>query len=126
MSAHDVLNMCNTIAARYRAYLETTFYFRDPVLRNSFAKALESEDLIKGPYLESMPAFTRGETPRTLLPELGVNPDDAFLQAIEGDRPLWRHQEEAIRRIAAGRNVVVATGTGSGKTESFLLPILFH
>lgn len=126
MSVHDVLNMCGTIAARYRGYLETTFYFRDPLLRHSFAKALESEDLIKGPYLEGTPVFTRGATPRTLLPELGLNPDDAFLRAIEGDRPLWRHQEEAIRRIAAGRNVVVATGTGSGKTESFLLPILFH
>ena len=34
------------------------------------------------------------------------------------------HQEQAIRKVAAGRNVVVATGTGSGKTESFLLPIL--
>ena len=40
------------------------------------------------------------------------------------DRPLYRHQEQAIRKITAGRNVIVATGTGSGKTESFLLPIL--
>ena len=34
------------------------------------------------------------------------------------------HQEQAIRKAAAGRNLVVATGTGSGKTESFLLPML--
>ena len=34
------------------------------------------------------------------------------------------HQERAIRKVAAGRNIVVATGTGSGKTESFLMPIL--
>ena len=39
-------------------------------------------------------------------------------------RPLHAHQEQAIRKVAAGRNVVVATGTGSGKTESFLVPIL--
>ena len=40
------------------------------------------------------------------------------------DRPLYLHQEQAIRKITAGRNVIVASGTGSGKTESFLLPIL--
>ena len=44
--------------------------------------------------------------------------------ALPFDRRLHVHQDQAIRKIAAGRNVVVATGTGSGKTESFLLPIL--
>jgi len=40
-------------------------------------------------------------------------------------RPLYRHQEIAIRKLVGGRNIVVATGTGSGKTETFLIPI-FH
>src|SRR5690606_23425070 len=44
--------------------------------------------------------------------------------ALPLDRPLYRHQDQAIRKATAGRNIVVATGTGSGKTESFLLPIL--
>ena len=37
---------------------------------------------------------------------------------------MYLHQEQALRKAAAGRNLVVATGTGSGKTESFLLPVL--
>ena len=40
------------------------------------------------------------------------------------DQPLYVHQETAIRKFLAGRNLVVSTGTGSGKTESFLVPIL--
>ncbi|PXF56710.1 MAG: hypothetical protein C4B58_12530 [Deltaproteobacteria bacterium] len=39
---------------------------------------------------------------------------------------LFRHQEEAISAILDGIPTVLATGTGSGKTESFLLPILNH
>ncbi|WP_322796989.1 DEAD/DEAH box helicase, partial [Tepidiforma sp.] len=39
-------------------------------------------------------------------------------------RPLYAHQETAILKVAAGRNVIIATGTGSGKTETFLVPIL--
>jgi ATP-dependent helicase YprA (DUF1998 family) len=52
--------------------------------------------------------------------------DSAFLAAVDGARQLYVHQEEAIRRVAAGKNIVVATGTGSGKTECFLYPILLH
>ena len=40
------------------------------------------------------------------------------------DRPLYVHQETALLKCLAGKNIVVSTGTGSGKTESFLYPIL--
>jgi len=44
-----------------------------------------------------------------------------------GDRSLYLHQEEATRKVfGKKRNVVVATGTASGKTETFLYPILLH
>lgn len=42
------------------------------------------------------------------------------------ERPLYVHQEKAIRRSVSGHNIVVSTGTGSGKTESFLIPVLNH
>jgi ATP-dependent helicase YprA (DUF1998 family) len=40
------------------------------------------------------------------------------------DRALYRHQEQALHKVTAGRNLIVSTGTGSGKTESFLIPVL--
>jgi len=115
------------IEERYRRYLKTTFYFKDPALRKSFDEALDSGRLSKGPYLEATPVFERGQTPRVLFESLlGFQPDEGFLNAVQGDRPLYRHQEEAIRRVSTGSNVIVATGTGSGKTEAFLYPILLH
>lgn len=43
------------------------------------------------------------------------------------DRPLYSHQVRSIMNICKDdRNTVVSTGTGSGKTESFLIPILNH
>ncbi len=49
--------------------------------------------------------------------------------AVPGDRPLYTHQLEAIERARSGAPgqrpaIVVTAGTGAGKTESFLLPIL--
>ena len=46
--------------------------------------------------------------------------------ALYPDRPLYSHQQRAIEKVQAGRNVVVSTGTGSGKTEAYVLPILSH
>ena len=37
---------------------------------------------------------------------------------------MWLHQQQVFESVTAGRHVLVATGTGSGKTESFLYPIV--
>lgn len=121
------IKLAKEVEERYRRYLQTTFYFRDPVLRASFEKALSSGLLSKGPYLEATPIFQRGyRTGRLFEDLLTARPEEGFLKAVQGERQLYRHQEESIRRVFEGHNVVVATGTGSGKTESFLYPILLH
>jgi ATP-dependent helicase YprA (DUF1998 family) len=123
----DFVNLSAEIEDRYRRYLKTTFYFRDPDLRHSFDRALKAGTLSRGHYLEVTPAYRRGQEPKSLFPELvGSSVDPRFFAAIDGDRSLYAHQDDAIRRVAAGRNIVVATGTGSGKTECFLYPILLH
>ncbi|NJM39930.1 MAG: DEAD/DEAH box helicase [Anaerolineae bacterium] len=77
--------------------------------------------------MEATPVFKLGQTPHQVMTDLlGQTPDEGFMAALRGDRKLYRHQEEAIRRVTQGHNVVVATGTGSGKTESFLYPILLQ
>lgn len=123
----DPVEACREIAERYRRYLRTMFYFRDPDLRASFERALNGWELARGPYLEATPVYRKGRSASKVLAEiLGAELDAGFARAAVGDRPLFSHQEEAICRLAAGRNVVVATGTGSGKTEAYLLPILLH
>ena len=82
--------------------------------------------LTKGPLLEATPPYQAGTTLAALAGEGVLYPAFRGLAspALPLDRPLYLHQEQAIRKITAGRNVVVASGTGSGKTESFLVPIL--
>ena len=123
----DAFALSREIVARYRRYLWTTFSFRDAALQASFERALNRWPLSRGPFVEATPPFRRGRTPRELFSALlDPPPDEGFVQALYGDRPLYQHQEEAIQKVWEGQNVIVATGTGSGKTEAFLYPILLH
>ena len=124
----NLIEIAREVEGRYRRYLETTFYFKDPELRHSFSEALKTGQLSKGPFLEATPSFRRGITTEELFEELLTEPShDALLSGVPRDMPLYLHQEQAIRKThAEGRNVVIATGTASGKTETFLYPILLH
>lgn len=125
--SRDPIALFNEVEARYRRYLETMFYFKDPELRVSFHEALKGGMLTRGPYLEATPVFKRGSTAGDLIEfVLGKAPDPGLVSALRGDRALYAHQQRAIEKVTAGRNAVVATGTGSGKTEAFLYPILMH
>ncbi|MFC4127141.1 DEAD/DEAH box helicase [Nocardia rhizosphaerae] len=122
----DPLAAAADIEAGYKRYLKTLLAPRDPALAAAFDRAVdETSLLIKGPLLELTPPYAAGASLRELIDEGVLHPAfSGFAETIALDRPLYRHQETAVRKAVAGRNLVVSTGTGSGKTESFLIPIL--
>ena len=126
-NANDIEHWVETIERRYRSYLNTSFYFKDQPLRESFRAALADEgELTKGPISEETSAFEKGQGARQLAELYFPGRANDLMPALL-DAPLYAHQEQSI--IAAhgeDQNVVVATGTASGKTECFLYPILFH
>jgi hypothetical protein len=123
----DPIATSNVVRSAYLRYLRSLFPIREAALAAALDAAITSDDaLTKGPLLEITPPYAPGATLEQLVDEgllcHGLN--DVSGEAMPFDRPLYRHQEQAVRKLSAGRNVVVATGTGSGKTESFLIPIL--
>lgn len=113
------------IIDEYRRFLKTSYRFLDPHLRNQFERHLTGTGVVvKGPYVTLSRDFVRGRTLRALV-------NDGFADAglLEanwpfGGNPLYLHQEQAHLSGRAGHPFIVTTGTGSGKTESFLLPVL--
>ena len=123
----DPLAASDDIVAAYRSYLRTSFRPADAAVRRELDTALaESIDLTRGPMLQASAPYEAGASLSELVgqgiltPRLLDLPGDEF----PADRPLYAHQEQAIRKAVAGRNLVVATGTGSGKTECYLLPVI--
>jgi ATP-dependent helicase YprA (DUF1998 family) len=126
---HSISTTIQTLTGILRQYLESQYHIWDESLVAERRCLLEAEGIIaQRPYLEATPFYQRAdsydainipESVRSLLkactriPDTGVYP-----------KP-FTHQAEALSAYLTGkRNLIVATGTGSGKTESFLMPIL--
>ncbi len=114
-------------------YIEATYHISDPGLIKQRQNLLSTSGVIHQiPYLESTPRYQTGEKFAEMkdLPEAALKIFSRLTQ-VEGELPQllydppYKHQAEAIQHsLIAGRNLVIMTGTGSGKTESFLLPIM--
>lgn len=118
------VNASKHIKEKYYRYLKTYFKIGEPY-KEEYEKLIDSGDNFSaGPYLDVTDAFKKGKSIDELIKE-GILPKSFVRINMKLTRPLYLHQEKAIRKIAVdGKNIVVSTGTGSGKTESFLLPVL--
>ena len=128
MSLHP-LDTTRDVRNAYLRYLKTIKPFQDDVLRAEFAQAIEAPDmLVKGPLIEISQPYRPEASIRTLVEQGNLSElfEKLCSEALPYDRKLYAHQVKAIQKAVAGRNLVVSTGTGSGKTETFLIPVLNH
>ena len=116
-----------------RDYIEATYHISAESLIKRRKALLQRPGVIhQVPYLESTPRYQTGERfsdmdslhPAALRAFLAVAQSREDLPNLIYDPP-YKHQSQSVRSsLIERRNLVIMTGTGSGKTESFLLPIL--
>lgn len=130
----DPILAAQEIKTSYIDYITTSFNMADADYATKLRRALQEEGMVaKGPYLDIGGAYATGRTLQELMQAGEASPLFSKLEPIPEkerelklERPLYLHQERALLKASHGENLVVTTGTGSGKTESFLLPILNH
>jgi Lhr-like helicase len=115
-------------------YYDTAFRMADAgVMAERAALLTERGVLFSEPFVEMLPDYEPAggaATPRTIRESIvsaSAPADMAELVAtalLPGVTSLHAHQEESLVRSLAGDHVVVTSGTSSGKTEAFLLPVL--
>ena len=116
------------IVKTYFRYIMTRFPLgkSDPEIRDEVRDVLEKSKyrLFKGPILEIMPPYKKGNALKALIKNY---PDIISIFSQNGsypvERELFLHQHKALETILTN-NIIVASGTGSGKTECFLFPIM--
>lgn len=124
MYKYSAIEKTKYINNEFKKYIKSTFQMDDPELLVQFNKQIDEINLTKGPFISLSNPFETGSTITELINKGILSTSFHKMSALRPDRPLFRHQEEAILKAKEGKNLVVSTGTGSGKTESFLIPIL--
>ncbi|MBK8136682.1 MAG: DEAD/DEAH box helicase [Chloroflexi bacterium] len=108
----------------YRDYLITEFRARDERLKDELQEALTRENfLAREPFFSAHTAFESGKA----WEALGLDERlAASLRKRAGGNDSYLHQSLAIEHLlgGSGKPIVISTGTGSGKTEAFLAPVL--
>lgn len=109
-------------------YIKSQYFGKSPLLLNALSERLNREGVIyREPYIESSPAYKSSpngfETINlpTWLKKFFMRLGKAKLGVYLSP---FIHQIQALEFTTAGKDLFVSTGTGSGKTECFLWPLL--
>jgi superfamily II DNA or RNA helicase len=114
------------LLARHKGLLRDTLS-EQGLQSDDIDEILESMEVDRGLFLSINPRHAVGKASfRQFCTDHGLAYELPDALGWLPDARLYVHQEEAIRHILAGETTVLATGTGSGKTEAFLIPILDH
>lgn len=113
-------------------YLETAYRISNKEIQKDRAAILRSYKVIsQSPFIETTPIFEQGDWLKNIdIHSIPAQLNDfASIGFPTGRHPLYKHQESAIRNAwnensLEPKDLIVASGTGSGKTEIFYLTIL--
>ncbi|WP_040573817.1 DEAD/DEAH box helicase [Pontibacter sp. BAB1700] len=117
------LQLHDTIVEDYKSYLKSFSNIKDTKLKELVDKSLIDGRYLPEPLLQFNPTFEKAKEINTLISEGVVHPD---ISKIFGSYRLYLHQEKAIRLGVSGKSFVVTSGTGSGKSLTFLATIFNH
>ncbi len=129
----NVFEMRNRLVHDYDAFVRSFVDIADERVKEVVDEALGSGVLWPSPLVQLNPAFESGRAIDDLVGEGVLHPACAeiFRARKTADSTgfpmrLHRHQDEAIRIARTGANYVLTTGTGSGKSLSYIIPIVDH
>ena len=132
----DVFEYRDQLIADYAAYVRSFIEIRDARIREHVDRLLDEGLLWPQPLIQLNPAFEPGRWIDELVEAGVLHPGCSRVFRRDKDRPeirgegrglrLHRHQEQAILTARQGESYVLTTGTGSGKSLAYIVPIVDH
>lgn len=121
------ISFAHEVNRQFLRYQLTAFPLSDPNLaaqaREMMGGTGEASQLVKGPYVSLSRPYALRSALSDLVKQERLHPAVACI----ADHPvMFAHQEAVFDAAQEGHHCLVSTGTGSGKTEAFLYPILDH
>lgn len=131
---NDPIQAFDTIRDNFIRYVKTAFGTQSPGIEKEREDLLHTDRVLyREPWIEALPDYQpSGKTIDTLteadLPTLSGKEQQTFRGLVRNglmkpDIPLYKHQADMLKKSLTGRHCIITSGTGSGKTESFMLPM---
>ncbi|HWQ36643.1 MAG TPA: DEAD/DEAH box helicase [Blastocatellia bacterium] len=130
----NIFDFRNRLIADYASYVKSFIQIRNHRISDYVKQQLNAGVFYPEPLIQLNPSFARGKTVEELVAGGVLHPECANIfrkdkaGTISSGRPLnlHQHQAEAIYAARDGRNYVLTTGTGSGKSLAYIVPIVNH
>ncbi|WP_447858105.1 DEAD/DEAH box helicase [Pseudomonas aeruginosa] len=123
----NVFDLDADLLSRYEAFARSFTMIRAKDISAQVEDIYRSGKFWPEPLIGVNPHFEPGRALMDLAEEGVVDPDLPKVFAFGADRSpisLHRHQDQSLSKALQGRNYIVTTGTGSGKSLCFFVPII--
>jgi DEAD/DEAH box helicase domain-containing protein len=130
----DPITAFDTIKDNYIRYVETAFDTKFFSVNKERRRKLNTDKVLyREPWIEPLPDYKSSEFTISRLSKNEVpNMTDSELEAFKSlvktglfsdEFPMYAHQANMLKQAMNNKHCIITSGTGSGKTESFLLPL---
>jgi ATP-dependent helicase YprA (DUF1998 family) len=119
----DILNFHKKLIDNYKTYIQSFLNIKDPAILELVDREISNKKLWPEPLVQFNPTFEKGRPLSALVNEGHLHSE---IDKIFTGFSLYRHQEEAILLGANGSEFIVTSGTGSGKSLTYMATIFNH
>lgn len=123
----NIFDLRNNVLDNYHRYVKSFLNIRDDRIRSFVHQELETGALWPEALLQLNPSYQTGRSVADLVDAGSLHPlCKPIFQRDNKPFRLYHHQEQALRIAATRQPYVVTTGTGSGKSLTYFVPIIDH
>ena len=130
----NVFDLHNQIITDYSSFVKGFIKIRDETIDQRVRESLNDGLLWPDPIIQLSPSFESGKNIDELVSEEVLHPTCSTIFRVGKNEHnseglpllLHKHQSEAILKAHEGKNYILTTGTGSGKSLAYIIPIVDH
>jgi superfamily II DNA/RNA helicase len=128
MSAKNIFQLHKEILDDYKLYIDSFINIADERILHTVKRDFDSGNLYPEPLIQFNPSFESGGSVEDLVNKgiLSKEFNNIFYDAENKSWEIYKHQTEAINKGNEGRGFVVTSGTGSGKSLTYISTIFNH
>lgn len=119
----DILNFHKRLIDNYKTYIQSFLNIKDPTILKFVDSEINNKKLWPEPLVQFNPTFESGHSISDLVKDGNLHNE---IDKIFAGFNLYKHQEEAILLGTKGKEFIVTSGTGSGKSLTYMATIFNH